>query len=403
MAEHQIVTQLKSLSIAVNPLAVIDRIIAELELTPTQYSDAVKSYEAVAVVLKKLHPLWQVVIFPQGSMRLGTTVRPIHEECFDLDMVCWLALSGKLYTPEQIFNFVWDALGQDETYRQMRRKKNRCIRLEYADGRKYYLDVTPAVPDWAREKFLYVPDRERQSWCSSHPIGFCDDWFKKIAEVLPTIRRPLFLNNRSSAIVMANAATVEQMPEYGEFEKTPLQRIVQMLKRDRDEHFQDDPVHRPSSILLTTIIAKSYSSSVAQPVRDLLEFVIKVVEKLPEYIEVVDTSGSRRFSVPNPVNPEENFAESWIEEHHRRFLIWHKRFATVLQKVHQSKGLGLGADEMLKNLAETFGNDRVIRAAKALGADTNALHDAGKLRAIAGTLGIVGTAVPKTIYFGGEK
>jgi hypothetical protein len=61
---------------------------------------------------------------------------------------------------------------------------------------------------------LYVPDRERKSWCSTHPIGFCDEWFKKIAEVLPTIRRPLFLNNRSSAVMMASAAAVEQMPEY---------------------------------------------------------------------------------------------------------------------------------------------------------------------------------------------
>jgi hypothetical protein len=402
MAENQIVTQLKSLSVAVNPLAIIDRIIAELELTRTQYGDAVKSYEAVAANLQKIHPLWRISIFPQGSMRLGTTVRPIQGERFDLDMVCWLALSGKLYTPEQVFNFVWDALGQDETYRQMRSKKNRCIRLEYAEGRKFYLDITPAIPDWAKTESLYVPDREHRIWCSSHPIGFCDDWFKKIAEILPVIR-PLILNKRSSAVVMANAATVEQMPEYGEFEKTPLQRIVQMFKRDRDEYFQTDPVHRPSSILLTTIIANSYSSLVAQPVGDLLEFVVKVVAKLPEYIDVVYAPGSRKFSVPNPVNPEENFAESWTEEHHRRFLIWHKRFAAVLQKVHQSKGLGFGADEMLKNLAETFGKDRVTRAAKALGADTNALHDTGKLRSIGGTLGTVGSAVPKTIYFGGEK
>jgi hypothetical protein len=99
---------------------------------------------------------------------------------------------------------------------------------------------------------------------------------------------------------------------------------------------------------------------------------------MPEYIVVVNAPGSRKFSVLNPVNLGENFAESWTEEHYQRFLIWHKRFAAVLQKVHYSKGLGLGTDEMLKNLAETFGNDRVIRAAKELGADTNALHDAGK-------------------------
>lgn len=127
----------KSLSPAVNPLSIIDRIIADLELTPTRYENAVKSYQAVADVLKELHPTWEIAIYPQGSMRLGTTVRPIQGERFDLDMICWIGLSGKLYTPEQVFNFVWDALGQNETYRKMRSKKNRCIRIEYADGRKF--------------------------------------------------------------------------------------------------------------------------------------------------------------------------------------------------------------------------------------------------------------------------
>lgn len=391
------IAQFKPLSIGINPLSVVDRIIANLELTPLQYSEAVKSYEAVADVLKKLHPLWRVAIFPQGSMRLGTTVRPILGECFDLDMVCWVALSGKMYTPEQIFNFVWDALGEDETYRQMRSKKNRCIRLQYADGRKFYLDVTPAVPDWAGDASLYVPDRERKIWCSSHPVGFCDEWFKKIAALLPIISITA-LANRSFA-VMANEASVEPMPSYGEFEKTPLQRIVQMLKRDRDAYFQNDTTHRPSSILLTTITAKSYESLVLQPVEDLLDFVVKVVAKMPEYIEVVDASGSRKFSVPNPVNAdEENFAENWTEEHYLRFLTWQKRIANSLQKIQQSKGLG--ADVMLSRLSETFGNEDVVKAARTLGADTNTLHDAGKLRVAGGVVGAIGAKIPITINFG---
>jgi len=397
------ITNLKSLSVAVNPLSVIDRIIAELELTYTQYKDAVKSYESVAAVLKNIHPSLEITIFPQGSMRLGTTVRPIQGERFDLDIICLITLSGIIYKPEQIFNLVWNALSQDETYRHLCKKKNRCIRLEYADGRKFYLDVTPAVPDWMQNGSLYVPDRELKIWCSSHPIGFCDSWFKKACEILPTIRRPVFLNASASATALANRATVEPMPEYGAFEKTPLQRIVQMLKRDRDEYFQNDTDHRPSSILLTTITTHSYSYFVNEPAADLLEFVVKVVAKLPEYINAVGTVGFRKFSIANPANPIENFADGWTEEHYQHFLVWHKRFADVLQKVHQSRGRGLGMDEMLKTLAVTFGNDRVIRAAKTLGADTNALHDVGKLRGMGGTLGAIGTTVPKTIYFGGEK
>jgi hypothetical protein len=58
---------------------------------------------------------------------------------------------------------------------------------------------------------------------------------------------------------------------------------------------------------------------------------------------------------------------------------------------------------MLNRLSETFGNEHVVKAARALGADTNALHDAGKLRVASGVVGIVGTKIPVTINFGNEK
>jgi hypothetical protein len=216
-------------SAAVNPLAIIDRIIAEVELTPSQHDDARRSYEAVAQVLNKPQSpirLFRPEIFPQGSMRLGTTVRPIGEDSFDLDMVCWLLASGKTWTPKEVYEWVWEALGSDETYRSMRRRKNRCIRLEYADSRKFHLDVTPAVPDWVEDsELLYVPDRELHLWCCSHPVGFADDWFQRAAGQLP--RFEIQLANRRPFEVTAG---VEPLPDYGTFGKKPLQRIVQVLK-----------------------------------------------------------------------------------------------------------------------------------------------------------------------------
>ena len=395
------ITELKNRSVAINPLAVIDRIIADLELTQTQYEDATESYNAVADVLKKMHPELRPSIFPQGSMRLGTTVRPIQGDRFDLDMVCWLSVSGKIHTPDQVFNHVWDVLGQHATYRQMRVKKNRCIRIEYAPERKFYLDVTPAVPDWAQTDLLYVPDCERKKWCSSHPKAFCDDFFKKVAKILPTIRPDILIANAKSVRFLNASAYVEPMPEFGAFEKTPLQRIVQMLKRDRDVYFQEDAAHRPSSILLTTIITQSYSSLMDQSFRDLLEFVVRVVEKLHEFIYVSGEPGARKFHVINPVNSQENFAEGWNEEHYKRFRIWHGRVTASLQSLQKSKGLG--QDVMFNRLSESFGKDNVVRAARAFGADTSALHEASKLRIAGGAVGSVGAVVPKTIYFGSEK
>jgi hypothetical protein len=54
-------------------------------------------------------------------------------------------------------------------------------------------------------------------------------------------------------------------------------------------------------------------------------------------------------------------------------------------------------------ISENFGNERVIRAASALGADTSALHEAGKLRIAGGTIGSVGVPIRKTVFFGSEK
>ncbi len=117
---------------AVNPLSFIDRLIAEVELTPTQYERAKTSYEAVADVLNKPGSPILVhtpAIYPQGSIRIGTTIRPWAKDEFDLDLLCWIALSGKTYTPGQVYQLVWDTLSADGTYRSMLEKGCRCIRI----------------------------------------------------------------------------------------------------------------------------------------------------------------------------------------------------------------------------------------------------------------------------------
>lgn len=385
---------------ALNPLTVIDRLIADVELTPTQYEEAKSSYEAVGkVLLGHSSPVrfFLPEVFPQGSMRLGTTVRPVGKDHFDLDMVCWLKGPTGEISPHEAYEHVWNAIGNDETYRQMRRRKNRCIRLDYAVSRKFHLDITPAVPDRPLlGKALLVPDREKRMWCSSHPVGFADEWFK-----VASLKRPQLVS-----MVIANEArqtlygSLEELPEQSAFEKTPLQRIVQMLKRNRDEHFQNDADHRPSSILLTTIVTHSYLESIKTPASSLLDFVLRVIEKLPSYVREVGFGDGRRYSVINPVNPSENFAEGWTHEHYNRFTAWHRLTAQRLNLLPESRGRGV--DVMLANLAESFGKERVVAAANSLGVETNDFHRSGALRVdrMSGRVGASGSIVPATVYFG---
>ena len=384
---------------AINPLTFIDRVIANIELTPTQFQTAERSYNAIATVLNKPNSpirIYSPRIQPQGSMRIGTTVRPPDREEFDLDMLCLLALSGKGVTPHDVYEWVWNALGTDETYRGMRERRCRCIRINYADAFRFHLDVTPAIPDWDKQSdSLYIPDREQRVWSSTHPIGFADAFFTPITERLPVYGGQVIGSERRFA---ANAA-VEPLPKYGAFEKKPLQRIVQMLKHDRDEHYGDKPKLVPCSILLTTITARSYAAEVGIPATSLLDFVRKVVDRLPSYIGCVQTRNGQEYVVVNPVNKDENFAEKWTAHYYNEFRSWHQKVSQWLGALQNT--LGKGTDVMLTELSARLGKDRVITAANSVGIDTRKLQESGKVRVDSkGTLGAIGTVVPRTINFG---
>lgn len=136
----------RPLSEPLNSLSFIDRLIAEIELSPTQFAKARQSYEGVTTVLQKEgSPIRLLDPFncSQGSMRIGTTVRPPAQEEHDLDVLCWLDASGAIYTPHQIYELVWETLGTDGTYRNLRERWRRCIRINYA--RQFHLDITPAI------------------------------------------------------------------------------------------------------------------------------------------------------------------------------------------------------------------------------------------------------------------
>lgn len=80
---------------------ILREIAEELDIPPTKYKEAVDRYTAVGKWLEAgaypgVHGIPHV--YPQGSFRLGTVVRPIRHglECeYDIDLVCQLnAIAG---------------------------------------------------------------------------------------------------------------------------------------------------------------------------------------------------------------------------------------------------------------------------------------------------------------------
>lgn len=125
----------------------MDRVCRLLELTPTQYREAETKYRAVGRWLAdsdSLLAFWEPEIYPQGSMLLGTTVRPYGRNEYDLDLVCQIHYCAQ-QPPMTIYKWVHERLSAHETYKEMLEPLKRCLRLNYAGD--FHLDILPAWPE----------------------------------------------------------------------------------------------------------------------------------------------------------------------------------------------------------------------------------------------------------------
>src|SRR5690606_37219737 len=100
----------------------------------------------------------------------------------------------------------------------------------------------------------------------------------------------------------------------------PLQRVVQILKRHRDIMFGGNE-HKPISIIITTLAAKSYNKEI-----DIVDALLNVLNKMESFIEEKYISKYQRKIkwIANPINDEENFADKWPDESEKEdnFYAW---------------------------------------------------------------------------------
>lgn len=379
-----------------SPLSLLDRLIATVELSDTQHTKVKQSYEAVAKALKNSKTLQSLIlsldIKPQGSVRAGTTIKPQGQHEFDLDMLCVILLRNPHVQPVALLKLIWDALGENETYRSMRRPKDRCVRLDYAGD--FHLDITPARPV-DPPPLVWVPDKSA-FWSSSNPIGLCDDWFLKIAELLPSTLRTFSATNEAK--VANSSVTIEPLPKNGAFEKRPLQRLVQLAKHDRDRHFDASSNFRPSSVLLTTLVAKAYAVAISEAHGSLSSFVVAVLQRIPVFITILNNVHLPRYVVDNPMNTGENFAEAWTERHYQAFMTWHSQLVTRCHNLLFTPVTGI--DPAVKLLEANFPSAKELAIGNQLGREVRSLHDQGALIVRTAAAPLTFAAVPQTIYFG---
>lgn len=298
----------------------LERTCANLQISSTQHRLAEDRYNAIGRWLEATEsPLatFRPVIYPQGSLRIGTTVRPLARQEYDLDLVCELQLDWKkIRNPVALLDTVEQRLKQNEAYKRMIERKNRCIRLKYAN--EFHLDILPACPDGVScIDCVVVPDREAREWKASNPKGYTA-WFES--------RAGLF-----KAVITER---VEPMPVQEPLEvKAPLKRVVQLIKRWRDVTYAKSSDIAPVSIVLTTLAAQCYSGeqSVGEALGNILD---GIVAGLPP-------NGRQRLVVLNPTNYDEDLSEHWddIQGAYQAFVSGILGFQKAWRAIEQQSGI----------------------------------------------------------------
>jgi hypothetical protein len=327
-----------------------------LELPDSAYEKATERYESLGEWLGRDESLCKENdphIFPQGSFRLGTAIRPLEEdETYDLDLACKLraGIDKSTHTQEMLKKLVGHEI---ETFRKAKgitapkEEKHRCWRLEYQDDLSFHMDVVPCisadeikveriaasmkklgesefVAGEASHLTVSVTDNRHPSY-----IQICDDWNISNPEGYAKWFETRMI---SESRMILKCAKVDDMPSFER--KTPLQRSIQLLKRHRDLMFKDDNEVKPISIIITTLAARAYQGET-----DVESALIGILANMGEHVNPSNPK------VPNPVDPEEDFADKWSMPEYRHLKL-EQNFKNWLMQAQADFALLFDSDDV---------------------------------------------------------
>jgi hypothetical protein len=361
----------------------LDRIGRKLQLSETAHQQARDRYKTIADWLSadgSEVAQYAPHIYTQGSLRIGTTVKPRGRDEYDLDLVCeFRDLDWRLFpVPEKLLDLVENRLRENGTYRSMVERKNRCIRITYAN--QFHMDILAACPNpTAGLHCVVVPDCAAQCWKDSNPKGYAL-WFEHMAEeALVKLKR--------------NAEPLPSQTAYDDL--VILKRAVQLIKRYRDIAYEKTPDLKPISIVLTTLAALNYNGQ--QSVNDAIRGILDgIIASIPAY---------GRLRVHNPTNKLEDLSERWEDEPelYRAFVSGIKEFRARWAELNQQRGIPNVKLVLEKMFGESVAKDVVGDYMKSL----DASRKSGGLGVEKGS-GIISVGSSSTVsirdntFYGGE-
>jgi hypothetical protein len=322
----------------------LEEIAKDLDISPTNYKLAVSRYESVSSWLNDGDYddfSGEISIYPQGSFRLGTVVRPVREQVekdYDIDLVCEFEEQPITTAAQTVKHRVGNRLKENEIYKSMLDKEGRrCWTLLYAehDNVGFHLDVLPSSGFSSRN---YSPiaithkEDEDYSWVSSNPKGYAA-WFEE--KNMNAYRIVVDEQKRMiSQSFNETYAKIDDVPD--QLIRTPLQRAIQIMKRHRDMRFSANQQYAPISMIITTLAAHLYDNEA-----DIYTALTNIVNKLSAHMSLIENKlmvdqqlsarglikrlSDSTWYIGNPTNPEENFADRWHEDENARakaFFQW---------------------------------------------------------------------------------
>jgi hypothetical protein len=378
--------------------SLFDRVSQEFDLTDTQFETAKKRYESVGEWLAGAddHRLAGVQIYPQGSIGLGTAVKPLARQEYDVDLICFAPGFSHFESPSVLKRLVGDRLRAHGKYAPIIVEKPRCWRLDYAG--EFHLDITPSIknPRCPNGGEL-VPEKKSDRWKTSNPKGYRIK-FERRAAMRPSLRLEEAVAKDSMR------ASVEKFPSQTG-RKGILRLTVQLCKRHRDIFYAaSDGALAPISIIITTLASRSYEWCVVnRKYDDAFGVLLDTVKEMPSFIDQVGGYG-RSWIVENRTTGGENFAEKWNSDSRLAiaFFDWHSRIVADIEAFVATKG----SDQTALLLGRAFGETPAKRAMDSLTAETSKARATGSLIAVpavglaTGSRAASATIVRNNTFFG---
>lgn len=357
-------------------------------------------------------------IYPQGSFRMGTAIRPVGENGeYDLDLGCRLrkGISKGVHSQK----FLKELVGRDlEAFRKANNiqtplePKHRCWCLSYADLLSFHMDIVPSIPEEKTQRGLlkYAMINE----------GFIDDLATRVADHAGAItddRHPSYekpaanwriSNSEGYAIWFESrmrlaqpilekraAAQLDELPARNW--NSPLQQAVQLLKWHRDNMFQKNPDSKPISVIITTLAGHAYSGE------EFVETALAgVLERMDQFVHHTTPR------VPNPINPSEDFADKWSDPAYQHLKLEENFRAWLEQAREDFKAVATTRDPVVleKTAREAFGTTlperfRELRKHTSLIEKTEQLKS-GARTSTAGVIGTTGVSNLPHKFYGDE-